>query len=81
MRVDTALGSSTGSPLPMCPCSPQGAGDVAVQMQCDHLKGRWLSHMLWDVYYGRGSYAHPTALSLGLQLSQGRTTNPAWASS
>lgn len=59
-----------------CGCHPE-----LVQMQCDHLKGRWLSHTLWDVYYGRGSCAHPTALSLRLQLSQGRTTNPAWAPS
>lgn len=50
-----------------------------VQMQCDHLKGRWVSHMLWDVYHGRDPVStpqhHPWV------FSSPRATNPAWAPS
>lgn len=69
--------------VPLLPSRGRGRGchPQLVQMQCDHLKSRWLSHMPWDVYHSKASCAHPTAPSLGLQLSQGRITNPAWAPS
>lgn len=69
--------------MPLLPSRGRGHGchSQLVQMQCDHLKARWVSHNLWDVCRGRRSCAHPTVPSLGLQLSQGRTTNPAWTPS
>lgn len=62
--------------LPMGPCSPQGARDMAGTSVTTSRAGDCHTP-LRDVHHSRGSCAHPRVQSLGLQLPQGRATNPA----